>query len=419
MERDNFNVKISAEGTTKVVRKAPSSFQELKKVFKEKFGENMDNVDINYEDPEGEMITVEGDSDLESGYSLFEYEEGKTIKFIANRGKEGNKREEIEATPLMVELERDTENREERKEIAPPIDLEKVEHPKITCDGCGVLPIIGPRFNCRECPDYDLCRECEGKGVHNSHVMTRIPFPKGEIELPKGTVTAQRVEENGDTIVEMDFTLPQYKEGQQINIEELLSKLQMDLANILSHQESPKCKGGKVVEEESKEMGLNDSARIEIPDIEVMTAPNYIAFRPLTISNSGKEWPSMVILLKTQGDLHFEEMEIRDGPKSGENVTLTIPIQSPNKPGHYGALLRFKTPQGEYFGDEINIKVTVGLDLLTSTMEIDYQSTASNLATLGFGTFEECLFCVSQSNGNTQKAADLLIKMHQLKDHQD
>jgi len=34
------------------------------------------------------------------------------------------------------------------------------QHPSVTCDACGVCPIVGPRFKCEACPDYDLCGNC-------------------------------------------------------------------------------------------------------------------------------------------------------------------------------------------------------------------------------------------------------------------
>eukprot|EP00743_Colponemidia_sp_Colp-15_P001546 GILK01001688.1.p1 GENE.GILK01001688.1~~GILK01001688.1.p1 ORF type:complete len:665 (+),score=86.75 GILK01001688.1:126-2120(+) len=40
-------------------------------------------------------------------------------------------------------------------------------HNKVTCDGCGMLPIVGIRYKCAVCADYDLCEECEEKQVHD------------------------------------------------------------------------------------------------------------------------------------------------------------------------------------------------------------------------------------------------------------
>jgi len=36
------------------------------------------------------------------------------------------------------------------------------------CDACPMFPIIGKRFTCKECPDYDLCENCNDDN-HNEH----------------------------------------------------------------------------------------------------------------------------------------------------------------------------------------------------------------------------------------------------------
>jgi hypothetical protein len=37
-----------------------------------------------------------------------------------------------------------------------------VEHIDVTCDGCEVEPIVGPRYQCGKCEDRDLCGRCYG-----------------------------------------------------------------------------------------------------------------------------------------------------------------------------------------------------------------------------------------------------------------
>jgi hypothetical protein len=39
-------------------------------------------------------------------------------------------------------------------------------HEGIVCDGCQATPIVGMRYKCTICPDFDLCEACEAKGVH-------------------------------------------------------------------------------------------------------------------------------------------------------------------------------------------------------------------------------------------------------------
>merc|ERR1712064_156121 len=51
-------------------------------------------------------------------------------------------------------------------------------HPGVTCDGCE-KPVVGFRYKCVQCPDYDLCERCEAKRIHPEHNMMRIAAPEG------------------------------------------------------------------------------------------------------------------------------------------------------------------------------------------------------------------------------------------------
>jgi hypothetical protein len=52
-------------------------------------------------------------------------------------------------------------------------------HPSVQCDGCGMHPLVGPRFKCAVCKDFDLCESCFNGGVHASegHPCHRIERP--------------------------------------------------------------------------------------------------------------------------------------------------------------------------------------------------------------------------------------------------
>ncbi len=50
-------------------------------------------------------------------------------------------------------------------------------HWGVVCDGCSG-PILGVRYKCLACADYDLCSVCEGKGVHVDHNMITITEPR-------------------------------------------------------------------------------------------------------------------------------------------------------------------------------------------------------------------------------------------------
>ncbi|KAF6281418.1 sequestosome 1 [Rhinolophus ferrumequinum] len=73
------------------------------------------------------------------------------------------------------------EKKECRRDHRPPCAQEaprNMVHPNVICDGCNG-PVVGTRYKCSVCPDYDLCASCEGKGMHREHSKLAFPNPFG------------------------------------------------------------------------------------------------------------------------------------------------------------------------------------------------------------------------------------------------
>jgi hypothetical protein len=52
---------------------------------------------------------------------------------------------------------------------------ERTVHHGIVCDGCQTTPIVGTRYKCTICPDFDLCESCEAKGAHQAeHPLVKL-----------------------------------------------------------------------------------------------------------------------------------------------------------------------------------------------------------------------------------------------------
>ncbi|CAI6336082.1 unnamed protein product [Periconia digitata] len=62
---------------------------------------------------------------------------------------------------------------------------EGVIHRGIACNGCDAKPIRGIRWRCANCPDYDLCSDCEATGSHfKTHIFYKIRVPAPYMTLP-------------------------------------------------------------------------------------------------------------------------------------------------------------------------------------------------------------------------------------------
>ncbi|CAK57387.1 unnamed protein product (macronuclear) [Paramecium tetraurelia] len=55
-------------------------------------------------------------------------------------------------------------------------DAKKIVHQRVACDGCEMFPIVGIRYKCAVCQDFDLCEKCEDLGTHE-HAMLKIRNP--------------------------------------------------------------------------------------------------------------------------------------------------------------------------------------------------------------------------------------------------
>ena len=55
----------------------------------------------------------------------------------------------------------------------------KIVHFGVKCDGCGVFPIVGCRYKCAFCDNFDYCEQCESKlAEKHNHPFLKIYEPK-------------------------------------------------------------------------------------------------------------------------------------------------------------------------------------------------------------------------------------------------
>ncbi|XP_048243824.1 E3 ubiquitin-protein ligase HERC2-like isoform X1 [Haliotis rufescens] len=64
--------------------------------------------------------------------------------------------------------------------VIEEMELVPSTHPRISCNGCQVSPLTGPRFKCKICDDFDFCENCFKNNKTHKHPFNRITEPGGE-----------------------------------------------------------------------------------------------------------------------------------------------------------------------------------------------------------------------------------------------
>ncbi|NWS67324.1 SQSTM protein, partial [Crotophaga sulcirostris] len=118
---------------------------------------------MHYRDEDGDLIAFSTDEELEMALPLV--------------------RDGVFRVYIKEKKECKREHRSQCSQEAP----RDMVHPNVICDGCEG-PVVGARFKCTVCPDYDLCSTCEGKGIHKEHnmVMFQSPLLNPFEWLPRG-----------------------------------------------------------------------------------------------------------------------------------------------------------------------------------------------------------------------------------------
>lgn len=63
---------------------------------------------------------------------------------------------------------------------------EGMEHHSVTCDQCSAQPIRGIRWRCTNCPDFDLCSDCEATNMHDrTHIFEKIRVTLRSLSQPR------------------------------------------------------------------------------------------------------------------------------------------------------------------------------------------------------------------------------------------
>jgi len=158
----NYSVKIIFKNETRRLQLSESSlnFHVLKKTITDVIP-SLRGQDflIKWLDDEDDLIALSSDIELSEAVRVMEnLKSNKLLRF-------------------QVLLSDDSTNEQNPTNQQPPqTPKSNVIHRGVTCDDCGISPMVGIRYKCAVRNDFDICEACEAKGNH--------PYPLVKIVDP-------------------------------------------------------------------------------------------------------------------------------------------------------------------------------------------------------------------------------------------
>ena len=120
---------------------------------------------------------------------------------------------------------------------------DKIVHKNVICDGCGMKPLVGIRYKCKTCDNFDYCEEClEKYGQEHGHEFNKIEVPEEKDGIP-GIImllllcSQIRYELN---YLKGIFFYKSTKEDYEIDILKFFNKLVGDSASASNSKNKPK-----------------------------------------------------------------------------------------------------------------------------------------------------------------------------------
>ncbi|KAG9320083.1 hypothetical protein KVV02_003328 [Mortierella alpina] len=288
--------------------------------------------------------------------------------------------------------------------------LDQTSHTGVVCDGCDNA-IFGVRYKCGNCPDYDLCGNCESSPVslHDpNHVFIKIRKPICNRQTPAvpllpmlykkgwGRTVCYHAQSTGQRCPAGDpsrtAAAPQLQK--LVTIADNTATLEPPVAEKIAVASTPSSvrsatrvrnsasakvvaaeavatteaavKTGVVLKSEAALKALFVK-NINIHDGTVIQAGSQF-LKIWEMSNPGPdEWPKDTAVQFVGGDRMFTDADLNEKSpcfritlaKVGESVCVTADLKAPSLPGRYVSFWRLVSPTGEPFGHRIWCDIVV------------------------------------------------------------
>lgn len=172
----NYTIKISlGDDIRRFSFTEKPTFNGLKEVLQKLYNDvSLPDHVIKYQDEEQDLITVSCEMEFDEALTI---NHSKVLRMILVQ------KSHCQKNKFYSVANKDAAAVYKKRE-APTSDAfspeETTIHKFVICDGCNKSPIVGIRWKCSECRNYDLCTECLKKEVHKEtgHQFIEITYPR-------------------------------------------------------------------------------------------------------------------------------------------------------------------------------------------------------------------------------------------------
>ncbi|KAJ2365229.1 hypothetical protein H4S01_003363, partial [Coemansia sp. RSA 2610] len=262
----------------------------------------------------------------------------------------------------------------------------KVVHPGVYCDACDA-PIVGVRYKCGNCYDYDLCAKCEPATKHNEDhlfiVMRRryaAPAHKPMLPMVYPPVKAASC-------------VPSQRAPAAARAASTAGAAAGRTSSIAITAQEPSGVSLQRISENSTVLETKKHAAVFVEDVTMpdgtVVAPSEHFVKIWSVANMGdSEWPQGTMLVHVSGEPAIpgnkKTVPVVIG-KRYEQVGIAVDLIAPSVPGRYVSQWRLMTADGHYFGAGLWCIIVVE-DSSTTTSKVlpaDIDRAAASAASSG------------------------------------
>ncbi|KAM6924238.1 sequestosome-1 [Xenentodon cancila] len=152
---------------------ASCSFEYLSSRVRGVFSHLNNSFNLFYRDEDGDLVAFSSDDELMMGLGCMK---DAAFRLYVREKKEHRRDFPLHALPPFMFGPPPPPGPGASHGPPPHLGPPPALHPNVTCDGCEG-PVVGTRFKCSVCSDYDLCSACQARGTHTEHALFPIWHP--------------------------------------------------------------------------------------------------------------------------------------------------------------------------------------------------------------------------------------------------